>query len=241
MVDLSDIDPVSGAMWDALLGLASRQPDGWTLVGAQMVILHGLQKGRTLARATVDADVLVDVRVTRDGTARLSQLLVDSGFELEGVDAFGIGHRFSRGRVRIDVLAPDGLSDRSSRLTTTIPPARTVSVPGGTQALQRTCSVEIDRGRRAGRVPCPDLLGAILLKARAVDVDDLPEAQLSDLVFLLSLVEDPRSLVGQLRGKERSWLRRRKELLERQSTAWGTIPELDADDAHIALRILRGP
>ena len=241
MVDLSDIDPVSGAMWDALLGLASRQPDGWTLVGAQMVILHGLQKGRTLARATVDADVLVDVRVTRDGTARLSQLLVDSGFELEGVDAFGIGHRFSRGRVRIDVLAPDGLSDRSSRLTTTIPPARTVSVPGGTQALQRTCSVEIDRGRRAGRVPCPDLLGAILLKARAVDVDDLPEAQLSDLVFLLSLVEDPRSLVGQLRGKERSWLRRRKELLERQSTACGTIPELDADDAHIALRILRGP
>ena len=69
MVDLTQVDPVSGALWDALLDLASSRPDGWTLVGAQMVILHGLQRGRTLARATVDADVLVDVRMDpqRDG------------------------------------------------------------------------------------------------------------------------------------------------------------------------------
>jgi len=240
MVDLSDLDPVSGAPWDALLDLASRRSEGWTLVGAQMVILHGLERGRSLARATVDADVLVDVRAIRDGTARLSQLLVDSGFELEGVDAFGIGHRFFDGRTRIDVLAPDGLPKRGLRLTTTIPPARTVSVPGGTQALHRSRMVDIKRGRRTGLVPCPDLLGAILLKARAVDVDDLPEAQLSDLAFLLSLVEDPRQLAGQLKGRERSWLRRRGELLDRTCPAWRSIPERDADDAHIALRVLCG-
>ncbi len=240
MVDLTGLDPLSGAVWDTLLDLADLQPDGWTLVGAQMVILHGLQRGRTLARSTIDADVLVDVRVLRGGTARMSQLLLDRGFELDGVDAFGVGHRFKGGMVRIDVLAPDGLGSNLPRLTTTVPPARTVSVPGGTQALHRTRKVEVSWGTRVGAIPCPDLLGAILVKARAVDVDDVPEAQLADLAFLLTLVDDPRELVAQLRGKERTWLRRRTELMDRRCRAWRSLTEGDADDGHIALRILAG-
>ncbi len=240
MVDLTDLDPVSGAVWDALLDLSARQPTGWTLVGAQMVILHGHENGRVLPRATADADLLVDVRLVRDGTARLSSLLVDLGFQLEGVDAFGVGHRFGDGVARFDVLAPDGLPRSNRRLTTTIPPAHTVSVPGGTQALRRTRMVDVQRGRRVGQVPCPDLLGAILVKARAVDVDDLPEAQLSDLVFLFGLVEDPRHLATEFQGKERNWLHRRAELLDRDHPAWRAVPEDAVSDAYIAMRILSG-
>jgi hypothetical protein len=240
VVDLTSLDLASGAVWDALLDLATKQPQGWTLVGAQMVALHGHERGRILARSTVDADLLVNVRAVQEGTAQLSQLLIDSGFELEGVDAFGVGHRFTDGRVKIDVLAPDGLAKGKPELTITIPPAHTVSVPGGTQALRRSRPVEIKRGERTGHIPRPDLLGAILVKTRAVEVDDLPEAQLSDLAFLLGLIEDPRQLATQFQGKERGWLRRRKELLEREHPAWRDLPQEEADGGHIAFRIMTG-
>jgi len=239
MVDLTAIDSASGAVWDALLDLASRQPTGWTLVGAQMVALHGRERGRVPPRGTVDADVLVDVRIVENATARFSKLLVDSGYELEGVDAFGVGHRFTDGRVKIDVLAPDGLERGKAHLTT-IPPARTISVPGGTQALGLSRLVDIKRGSRTGQISCPDLLGAILLKARAVEVDDVPESQLSDLAFLLGLVEDPRQLASQFQGKERTWLRRREELMDRYQRAWRNLPDEDADNGHIAFRIMAG-
>ncbi|MBW1808879.1 MAG: hypothetical protein JRJ19_01980 [Deltaproteobacteria bacterium] len=204
-----------------------------------MVALHGREHGRIPPRATQDADVLVNLRIVQDGTARFSRLLVQSGYELEGVDAFGVGHRFTDGRVKIDVLAPDGLAKGKTQLIT-IPPARTVSVPGGTQALRRSRRVDIKRGVRTGQIQCPDLLGAVLVKARAVEVADLPESQLIDLVFLFALIDDPRQLIGQFQGREQSWLRRRKELLDREHRAWRYLSVEDADNGHIAFRIMAG-
>ncbi len=239
MVDLTELDSATGEVWDALLDLAAKKSQGWTLIGAQMVALCGWEHGRVTPRATTDADVLVNARVARQGTTRLSRLLVDSGYRLEGVDTFGVGHRFSNGRVRIDVLAPDGLTRGKTRLVT-VPPARTICVPGGTQALARTRPVDVRRASRTGRIPCPDLLGAILIKARAVEVDDVPESQLSDLAFLLGLVEDPRQLAKGFRGKERSWLRRHRELMDRNHRAWRGLADQDADNGHIAFRIMTG-
>jgi hypothetical protein len=239
VVDLTNIDPLSGAIWDLLLDLAAEQLRGWTLVGAQMVSLHGRERNRVLPRATTDADVLVDVRLVQDATSRLCQLLVKRGFDLDGISAMGIGHRLTDGRVKVDVLAPD-VRVRSQKTLTTIPPARTVCVPGGSQALHRSRLVDVQRDERTGQVPCPDLLGAILIKTRAVDVDDLPDAQRGDLAFLLSLVGDPRALAAELRGKERSWLRRRAELLERGHPAWKTLGDEEAANGYSALRILAG-
>jgi hypothetical protein len=54
------------------------------------------------------------------------------------------------------------------------------------------------------------------------------------------LISDPRALATQLRGKERSWLRRRKDLLERAAQPWWRLPDEDADNGHIALRIITG-
>lgn len=237
MVDLTDLKSIPGEIWDALLDLASQRPDGWCLIGAQMVSLHGREYGRTPPRGTVDADVLVNVRIVQNQMARFARLLVNSGYDLEGVDTTGIGHRFTNGRVKIDLLAPDGLAKVKANLTT-IPPARTVSVPGGTQALNRSHLVDVKRGNRTGKIPCPNLLGAILIKSRAVEVDDVPESQLSDLAFLFSLVEDPRLLTSQFQGKERSWLRRRKELLDRDHRAWRRLTDKEADNGNIALRIM---
>jgi hypothetical protein len=74
----------------------------------------------------------------------LSQTLLSRGFSLDGISPEGIGHRFVNGRVRLDVLGPDGLGGRN-RLHT-VSGARTVEVPGGSQALTRTPS---------GKAPAP--------------------------------------------------------------------------------------
>jgi hypothetical protein len=228
-------------LWVRLLELATAQPRGWTLVGAQMVALHAYERGRQPPRGSLDADVLANVRAVADATARLSSWLVAHGMHVDGVSADGIGHRFTdaRGRVTIDVLAPDGLAPQRARLLT-VPPARTVCVPGGTQALQRSELVDVRLGERRGRLPRPDLLGAILIKSRAVEVDDAPEAQLGDVAFLLTLVEDPRALSTRLRGRERSWLRRRRELLDRAAACWRPLPPDDAENGHFAFRLLAG-
>jgi hypothetical protein len=120
-----------------------------------------------LARATAHADVLVDVRLVQDGTRRFYGRLVQRGFDLEGINAMGIGHRFTDGHVKIDLLAPD-VRVRNKKALTTIPPARTVCVPGGNQALARSRGVGVARGKRIGqgcqRIRCVPHPGGPLAK-----------------------------------------------------------------------------
>jgi hypothetical protein len=80
-------------------------------------------------------------------------------------------------------------------------------VPAGSQALERTEVVEVRLGGRVGQLRRPSLLGAILLKARAVGAaPDEAAKHRGDLVFLLGLTRDPRSLAIDLRPPERRWL-----------------------------------
>ena len=141
MIDLPTREPVTRAIHQRLIHLAALQPHGWTLVGAQMVALHAHEQNRRPPRGTTDADVVVNVRAVQDATERFSRLLVDNGFQLDGVSPEGIGHRFTDGTVKIDVLAPDGLDRRRARLLT-VPPART---------LRRLVKITVTFGRRSIR------------------------------------------------------------------------------------------
>lgn len=240
MIILPVAESLSRAAWEAILDLSLMRPTGWTLIGAQMVALHAYENGRDPPRFSEDVDVIVDVRILRSATEDLAEDLLRSGYAFDGASPEGIGHRFVRGEVRVDVLAPDGLGERARLVT--VRPAKTIQVPGGTQALHRTEMIEVRIGDREGVVPRPNLLGAILVKARAVAVDDVPESQRADLVFLLSLVTDPRGLATRMRRSEQSWLRRRKELFDSDHAAWQGVA--DAEDAQQALRIrlcLAGP
>lgn len=236
MILIPDQDPRVRELWKALLELAAEHPDGWTLIGAQMVFLHALEHEVDPLRYSADLDVVVDVRVLQRGVRIMAETLERLGYVFTDANNAGIGHRFERGSVRVDLLAPDGIGLRAD--ITTFAGARTVRVPGGTQCLQRSESVGIRIGEGTGRVPRPNLLGAILLKARAVDVDDVPGSQREELCFLLSLVNDPTALARDLRGRQRSWLRRREELLDAGHPAWSGLPS--AEDARISLRILMG-
>ena len=94
--------------------LTKNPPAPWTLIGAHMVAVHGWALGREPIRTSLDADVLVDVRLVTAGTAVVSQALVRDGFELVDYSVTGVGHTFAAGDVRFDVLAPDNVGQRAS-------------------------------------------------------------------------------------------------------------------------------
>jgi predicted nucleotidyltransferase len=240
MIEIPVEDDAQRAVWETLVDLDRRTPHGWTLIGAQMVALHGYEHGQVPPRRSRDADILVNVRVVQDGTRRLSDTLLEAGFTFDGMDPEGVGHRFRRGDVILDVLGPEGLREETKHAALrTVPPARTVSVPGGTQALDRTERVPVKIGEVEGTVPRPNLLGAILIKARAVTIDDVPENQRSDLAFLCSLVTDPRVMADELTPNQRKWLRQREELLDPDANAWQLVGAA-AEDALRAFRLMAG-
>ncbi|HEY8807229.1 MAG TPA: hypothetical protein VIN70_06565 [Candidatus Limnocylindria bacterium] len=226
-------------LWTELIKLRELSPN-WTLIGARMVELHAAERGQAPLRISADADALADARSRPNAVSGLAQILVDEGFELQEPSYMGLGHKFTRGLMEIDVLAPEGLGVRSEAARTTIPPAHTVEVPAGTQALHRSELVQIEAGAVRGSVPRPNLLGAILLKARAVDVDDAPDAQRSDLALLFSLVGDPDLLVAELRGSERSWIARRREMDDLAAACWLGLTPQQAQSGLAALRAIAG-
>lgn len=206
------------------------------MVGAQMVFLLAYEHGLPIGRTSGDIDLMINVRALTDATQTASRTLARLGYDLDPPSPDGRAHRFRRGHAVVDVLAPDGAGPRTSLLT--IPPGRTISVPGGSQALARTRQVPVLLEGRGLELPCPSLMGGILIKARAVDVADDPDKHRRDLTLLLAAVADPRALRDELRPTEQGWLRRRHELLDPSHPAWRTTP--NADEARIALEILMG-
>jgi hypothetical protein len=223
------------ALWRATAELETALPRGsWTLVGAQMVFLIAYEHDLPIGRTSGDIDLMMDIRALTDATQQASTTLEDLGYELDAPTPDGRAHRFRRGDDVVDVLAPDGAGPRAS--LTTIPPGRTIAVAGGSQALARSRQVRVLLEGREVVLPCPSVLGAILIKARAVGVADDPDKHRRDLSLLLAAVEDPRSVREELRASERGWLRRRRELLDPRHPVWRTTP--NAEEARIALEIL---
>jgi len=96
--------------------------------------------------------------------------------------------------------------------------------------------VEIRTKAATGMVPLPNLLGAILIKTRAIGVDDLPDNQRSDVAFLLSLVEDPDELARRCSSSERGWLRKHPYFGNPHHACWTGI--IGAEDGAIVYRRL---
>ena len=95
-------------------------------------------------------------------------------------------------------------------------------------------------GDHRGFVPRPSLLGAIVGKAVAVDVDDVPDAQRLELALLLSLVNDPIELAEQLTKKDRQRLRARSEMADADLQTWANHSVDAADRGRAAYRLLVG-
>ncbi|HEY8824283.1 MAG TPA: hypothetical protein VIP07_05285 [Candidatus Limnocylindria bacterium] len=55
MIRIIPADAQDERVWESLLELRTRYPDGWTLIGARMVTLYALEHGRTPPRFSLDA------------------------------------------------------------------------------------------------------------------------------------------------------------------------------------------
>jgi len=222
--------------WLALDEMTSKvDPRRWVLTGGQAVLLHAAERGCGPPRVTTDADFVVDVRAEPRATSRIAEVLLDLGFQCD-VGSEGEGHRFTRGRASFDVLAPDGLGSRAKLQT--IPGYKTISTPGGTQALRRAefVRVHLDGPKSKGqvvRLRRVSLLGAIVGKAHAVNLPGNPTKHRVDAWFLLSLVEDPYFLAGSVTESDR-------RVLTTLSKGAGPVGLSDdeAADARAALHVL---
>lgn len=231
-------NPEAASLWGDLGRLAARVlPAEWTLVGGLMVQLHAYEAGETGVRATTDIDILGDAR-QRAAIEKIAQALDDDGFVLEPPSPTdGVSHRWRRGGLVVDLLAPDGLRGDPPMLGG----VRTVQIPGGTQALARTETVEIEINGVLAQVHRPTLLGALLIKARSILVHTDPDTQRADLVLLLSLIEDPSAMAEQLKGRERSWLRKCEAQLGLDDPVlMAPFPRVRVQRARLAYRLLTG-
>lgn len=215
-------------VWATALEVARLFADlPWVLIGAQMVMLLEHEARRPSGRTTGDVDAVVDVRVFAGGTRTASERLVAAGFDLASARH---PYRFIRGTAQVDVLAPDHLGHHAD--LTTIAPAMTTEIPGGSRALATRRLVEVTVASvGSGVLPIPSLAGAIALKVRAWHARQTPR-DAEDLVRLLALVTDVAAVRGELKTAERLGLGRVAPLADEAHQAWRAVP--DPDDAQAA-------
>ena len=235
-------DPVD-ELWETLLALAGGLRVDWSSIGGLMVYLHALEHQTLPPTVTQDADILANVRATPTALQQVIEALTAMNFNLEGFSPDGIAHRYVRdgrsldSRVVVDLLAPEGVGRRANLITTK--PGRTIMVPGGTQALERTERIEVRFGRVVGALPRPNLLGAIVGKAAACALPEDVTRHLRDLAFLCSLVKDPFTLRGEMNRKDRHRLGQACALDEYDNAAWRHVNESRRGDGFATWGILR--
>lgn len=222
-------------IWSVLVDLATvLQPTEWCLIGGQMVAFRASIAGVQAPRTSDDLDVLSNLYLHPDAVARCARTVRDLGFEVEELHASG--HRFTRGRLVVDVLAPDHPPKRAALRT--VGRRNTIEVPGGTQALRRLELVPVGYGDREVLVPVPNLLGALLLKADATRLHQ-PDRHLVDVAFLASLVVDPLGLRAQLTGSDPRRLRAADaSLVDADHRAWRALGRERQRAAYATWRLL---
>jgi hypothetical protein len=201
------VDPDAMELWRTVAKVAAAfgEDRRWCLVGGLMVALFAIEAQQT-QRATTDIDVLADARARPSGTAWATGRLEALGATVRELQRSELerGFRFDFDGQIVDVLAPDGLGPSGA---TTTGKLKTIQIPGGTQALNRTEVVEIVVEEATVTLRRPKLIAAILLKARALRVHSRPQDQRHDLVTLLSLLDDPRAARTEITTKEIGWMR----------------------------------
>ncbi len=188
-------DGRDAVLWPGLIELAENLRQPYVLIGGLMVHLHGVVAGRQSPRVTADIDLLLDVRARVTALKAAVRTVEGLGYRVDGMSPDLLAHRYVRGDMLVDLLAPDNLGTRAD-LTTT-PPGRTVEVPGGTTALRSRVRIDVRYGDRVAPVFVPDLTRAVIIKCRAfLREHSRPDARtrsrhLEDIAFLVSLIADP--------------------------------------------------
>ncbi len=171
------------------MDIADQFPDGWVLIGGQMVNLHCWEHDAKSHRPTDDVDAVLDIRATPTMLKKVTQFMVKIGFTSAGQSPEGHEHRWIRGDAQIDLLVASGLGERANSRTG-VTGGTTIATPGGQCALDRAQHVEISYQGRTTSINRPSLMGAIVMKSAAYSnkVDSYRDRHLIDVAVLASLV-----------------------------------------------------
>lgn len=129
------------AGWHALMDLYEACPQGWALVGGQLVHLWCAERQTFVARPTDDADAVLDVREHPDIHYRATAVLQGMGFTAETTSE-GVQHRWVKGKAVIDLLIPRHLGEVASNKAGA-GGGRTIATPGAQKVLNRTEVVHV--------------------------------------------------------------------------------------------------
>lgn len=189
VVTLPFLLPAQSAAWNGLVDIADQFPDGWVLIGGQMVNLHCWEHDAKSHRPTDDVDAVLDIRATPTMLKKVTQFMVEIGFTSAGQSPEGHEHRWIRGDAQIDLLVASGLGERANSRTG-VTGGTTIATPGGQGALDRAQRVEIIYQGRTTFINRPSLMGAIVMKSAAYSnkVDSYRDRHLIDVAVLASLV-----------------------------------------------------
>jgi len=236
-IALGQAETADWIIWDQLAQLARKlDPRDWVLVGGQMVALHSHIAGVLPMRTSRDIDLVANV-IARPGVlARLSNVMTEVGLVPQPSADDRRLHRFVGDDLVVDVMIPDHLP---RHLLPRLVGRNPVAIAGGQRALIRAATADIVTASGTSTIPVPDLIGALVLKARASIVDRRDGGRhLLDLAHLSALVDDPIELRTQLDAKElRSlrkvtlttsavldpWIRLEPTLRDRAIEAWRTL------------------
>jgi predicted nucleotidyltransferase len=233
--------PVGGwaRPWPDVAELAAAVPaDAWTLIGGLMVQLHAVAAGLPIVRPTNDVDVLLHVETSRGRPAEVAAALEQLGYQLRpSIDPrTGTAHRFVRGGAVVDVVAADHAPPRTLERFRGYD---LVQVAGGTQALRRTVSAELEiGGAGTTTISVPDAFGALILKAAAHKADARDrDRHLTDAAVLLACVDpfEDRAPSGSDRSR---LLHLREHLANPTAPAWLLLPEDARRNGQAALDLL---
>lgn len=224
VIILPAVTAAQEAGWHALMELYEDIPDGWTLVGGQLVHLWCAERGADFARPTDDIDTVLDVRARPQALWDVTAALHGRGFTAI-TSGENLQHRWVRGKAIVDVLIPRHLGSRASGRRGVLG-GRTIESPGAQKVLNRTEQVTVRVGSRESTILRPSLVGAIIGKAAAYTVmlDRNRDRHLGDLVALARLLR-PSDLRGApLDSRERGLVANAVGAARVQPATWAYVP-----------------
>ena len=200
-------DTAEWRLWSLVAELANRlEPKSWVLIGGQMVALHVHLAGGVPRRTTTDVDIVADILTDRNAFHACKAVALDMGLEAQPSITGKNLHRFSGPAGHLDLMVPDHLPTNLTRQFTRPTP---VPVAGGQRALDRRMVAHIDTEAGPASIPLPDLVGAIVIKARAARSDARDRNRHhTDIAQLAAIIDDPIDLCESLDTKEKRYLRR---------------------------------
>lgn len=219
--------PAQTHPWSTVLAVAQHfSCDEWMLAGGLMVQAHAMLHGLN-SRATTDADFLLDFLTYERIASQMARYLGDMGFKLSEDSLTGYATRLENlSHSRVDVLVTDYVYGKKKRENAFLAGKPLCRMPAGGQALARKTRIRIRYEDIVETIQIPDVLGAVMLKSAAWDVDKTARRyrHLSDAALLLSLMDFPETQVERLHSpNDRRRILRLHELLTIDSDYWDDL------------------